>query len=615
MVAALSGLWAGLLAGALLSLLSIAAFKLWPLPIHIPLWGAAFPLVGALIGAIACAWKRPSTTEIARWVDHKQALQERLSTALEVLPAANDWAALVLTDAAAHASRVDPRKLAPFRLTTAAKIAAIILLAAAMLGFVPEQRSELQKRRQADAENIRETGRRISELSRRLVEKRPPTVQSTQVAMETAMDLGKGLERATLTRMDAMREISSAAEKIRARAKTLADDPALKQMRQAARSAGGEVSSREALQKQIETLKNQLGTESSFEQIDKLRSKLARMEQTARASTDGGLGAGANQEIAAGLSELARQAQALGLNLPELDAAIEALAAQQTDRFLQKLEAAMSELEKLSEMSKTLQALQQQAARIGRDLAEQLKNGQAESARETLSKLARQLQDSRLSPDQLGKVLEEVQKAIPASENYGRVSDHLKKAASEMQCGKSGEAAASLQAAAKELESLMQQFGDAETLMATLDALNQASMCIGAGQCWQPGRRPGAGNGSRPGAGVGTWADATQQWDAPPGEMVDNSGFQRPDMDPRSADAERQEGAPLSPTKIRGQFSQGGQMPSISLKGVGIKGQSTVGYEQAAEAAQSEADSALSQEKVPRSYRESVKNYFDEIRN
>jgi hypothetical protein len=55
-------------------------------------------------------------------------------------------------------------------------------------------------------------------------------------------------------------------------------------------------------------------------------------------------------------------------------------------------------------------------------------------------------------------------------------------------------------------------------------------------------------------------------------------------------------------------------MPSITLKGVSIKGQSKVDYEQAATAAQSDAESALSQEKVPRAYQGAVKDYFDDLK-
>ena len=55
-------------------------------------------------------------------------------------------------------------------------------------------------------------------------------------------------------------------------------------------------------------------------------------------------------------------------------------------------------------------------------------------------------------------------------------------------------------------------------------------------------------------------------------------------------------------------------MPSITLKGVSIKGQSKIDYEQAATAAQSDAQSALSQEKVPRAYQNAVKDYFDDLK-
>jgi flavin-binding protein dodecin len=55
-------------------------------------------------------------------------------------------------------------------------------------------------------------------------------------------------------------------------------------------------------------------------------------------------------------------------------------------------------------------------------------------------------------------------------------------------------------------------------------------------------------------------------------------------------------------------------MPSITLKGVSIKGTSKVTYEEAAAAAQSDAQSALSQEKVPRAYQGAVKDYFDDLK-
>jgi hypothetical protein len=50
------------------------------------------------------------------------------------------------------------------------------------------------------------------------------------------------------------------------------------------------------------------------------------------------------------------------------------------------------------------------------------------------------------------------------------------------------------------------------------------------------------------------------------------------------------------------------------LKGVSIKGQSKVAYEEAAATAQIEAQSALSQDKVPRAYQGAVRDYFDDTK-
>jgi hypothetical protein len=125
------------------------------------------------------------------------------------------------------------------------------------------------------------------------------------------------------------------------------------------------------------------------------------------------------------------------------------------------------------------------------------------------------------------------------------------------------------------------------------------------------------GKGGKPGSGVGTWADDDGGWgyDGQWTDKWDNSGITRPDMDPRGLtdrDVTQNEG--LTPTKVKGQMSPGGQMPSITLKGVSIKGQSKVSYEESVTTAQADAQSALSQEKVPRAYQGAVKDYFDDLK-
>ena len=142
-------------------------------------------------------------------------------------------------------------------------------------------------------------------------------------------------------------------------------------------------------------------------------------------------------------------------------------------------------------------------------------------------------------------------------------------------------------------------------------------MAIGSGQGWKRYDSPGFNpKGRGPGGGVGTWGDDSAQWDGMYNEHWDNTGFDRPDEDPRGH-TDRGEGDlndALRPTKVKGQFKQGGPMPSITLKGVSIKGQSRVAYEEAAAAAQSDAQAALTQEKVPRAYQGAVRDYFNDIK-
>jgi len=124
---------------------------------------------------------------------------------------------------------------------------------------------------------------------------------------------------------------------------------------------------------------------------------------------------------------------------------------------------------------------------------------------------------------------------------------------------------------------------------------------LGCLACKGQGWKQGGGNNPN---GVGTWAEETG-WSYYPQEVnqtgVDNSGIERPNLDPRGlTERDSTLNDALKPTKVKGQMAPGGQMPSITLKGVAIKGQSKVQFEEAATAAQTEAQSALNQDQVPR---------------
>ena len=353
--------------------------------------------------------------------------------------------------------------------------------------------------------------------------------------------------------------------------------------------------------------------------IDKLNQELNKLQEAAKAEQEknGDLSQATKDKMSQSLAALSKHAQDMGLNMPNLDQAIQALAASQTGMFLKDMQASVDDLQKMSDLAKSVQQIEQQMQKTGKDLAEQLKNGQAEAAQATLQKMIDQLKSANLTPEQLKQIMADVAKAVDPGSKYGKVADFLEKAGQQMQAGQKPDAAQSLADASKELDRLMQQMGDAKSLMAEMDALNQASMsvgtCNGWGACQSPGFNP---HGRKPGKGVGTWADENGGWgyDGQQTELMDNSTMKRPDMAGKGL-TDRGDGElsdALKPTQVKGQFSPGGQMPSITLKGVSIKGTSTVSLEEATVAAQQDAQSALSQEKVPRAYQGAVRDYFDD---
>jgi len=622
---ALRGLWLGSLAGAAVWLAALAAFKLAPIPLQTLNIAAVLGSACAALGFILGGWRKPSLAATARWVDVRQNLKERMSTALEV---ANDkanplWSELVVHDAASHAKEIDPRSLVPFHLTRAAHWTILLLAVAVGLGFVPEYRSDAFKKREADKEIIKDVGRGMAEVTRHEMATRPPVAEPVKESLAQVAALADVFQKAELTRAEALKDLASVQDKLKDQLKELGKDPAMKRLDQAMRASGPNQPSGSELQKQMDALQKKLGTDQADpEKTQALKDKLEKMQDAARAMTskpNGGSDA-ERQQLSDSLSALSREAAEMGLELPNLDDAIAALSAAETDKFLKDLDASLADKDKLNNLPKQMQGLSQQMEKLGKDLAEQLDKGQADLAQSTLERMKKQLESGKISSEDLQKMLEEVSKAIDPASEYGECGKCLSNAADQMKAGDKAGAAQSLADAAKELEDLMQQFGDAQSLAAAMDALKDASMCVGSGQCWSlcRGSKPRAGQRPNGGPGVGTWADDENSWlnEVPMSdEWYDNSLVQRPDQDSRGQserDGALSEG--LIPTKVKGQFSPGDRMPSITLPGVSIKGTSRVQFEEAATAAQSDADSALAQDKVPRAYQGPVKDYFDDLK-
>lgn len=636
----LHGLWSGLLVGAITWLLVLGLYKIAPLPPALVSWAWVAPLASALIGALLGGWNPIPPATAARLIESRKNLDQRLSTAWELAhpakpnPATNSpWTHLVLADAAESIRGLDLPRLLPLHLPRFAPWILLVVGAVVGLGFVPEYRSASYLRQQKEAHAIRETGRKMAEVIRHELQERNPTQEAVRDALTHAANLGDRLSQAKFTKAESLTQLANATERLEQEARQLDSQPVLQKLRQAAQSPSGNASANgnnPALQKQLEKIQRALG--GSPDALDHLAEQLQQAQKLA-AGMQGSSPEGASQQaLAQALSQLAQSAAQHGMDPGALNQALQALQNLDVDRILRHLASAGQDLDKLRDLARKMAEAQKLAEQAGKDLAEQLERGQANAAADTLDKMVEQLKAAGLTPDQTRQMLEEIAKALKPAGDYGKVGELLRAAAADMKADAKPNAGKNLAQAAAELRQMAQQAQDAQQLADALAALQGAQLAIASGNMWRPGGQcqggacsgcslhpngqPRAGKGGKPGRGVGTWADETGWLYYPEvTERWDNTGLVRPDMAPRGH-TDRGDGElsdTILPTKLSGQFSPG-PMPSIPLKGVSIVGHSSVQYQQAVDAAQSEAQSALNQDQVPRAYRNTVKGYFDDLK-
>src|SRR5271155_727767 len=239
---ALHGLWNGLLGGAILTLLVISLNHVLPLPLWVVLAAPFIPVPFMLAGLLAGGWRKAALTETARWVDVRQRLHERLSTALELAsePDPGRWSEMVVADAASHVKEIEPHRLVSFHLPKGTRWALLALALCAGLGFVPEYRSKSYLQNKKDAQNIKNVGKQLSELTRRSLQARPPAFEPTEKSLDAVAELGDQLAKKTLTRNEALKELSSVADRLKEQINDLGKDPGLKKLQEAARASGGD---------------------------------------------------------------------------------------------------------------------------------------------------------------------------------------------------------------------------------------------------------------------------------------------------------------------------------------------------------------------------------------
>lgn len=618
-------MWLGLLIGVCLWLAALGVYKLAPIPQATLLWagviGLTLPLAGLLFGLA----RRFAGSDTARWLDREIGLKERLSTAMELSASAaknSAWSALVIRDAAKAAGKIEPGKLLPLRLPSVCRWTLLVLAACVGLGFVPEHRSQAHLDQQRDSAIIEDVGQNLAALTKLQVELSPPHFEPTKDALESVQVLGWEFKKGKLVRDEALANLSILAERLRDQSNKLGQARTLKKMQQAAQTPpGAGRQTKAAMQRQLDELKKSLGgaKEAKTEQFDELKSKMDAVKDAAAGLPDASSPEGqqARQELAQSMADLAKMAEQMGLEMPNIDEALLALESSGIDQFLKNMDIAGEDLQKMADLAKAMQNLQMQMAEIGKSLGEQLEKGQVPAAIESLKKMMEQLASAQLTPEQLEKMIQELQEALDPATDFGECSKRLSDAKGKAKAGDKAAASQSLAEAAEELKKVLQQMGDMENMMAALQNLERAQLAVGNCQSFGSCQKPGVGPSSKPGGGVGTWGnDSYQLTQEDLAQRWDNSGFSRPEMDARG-NTDRGEGKvpnDMVSTRIKGKINPKGSMPSITLRGVSIKGSSKVQFQEAVTAAQSDARNALNQDKVPRSYRDSVRNYFDDLK-
>ena len=618
-------MWLGLLIGVCLWLGALVVYKLAPIPQATLVWAGVIGLSLPLAGLLAGLAKRFGVGDTARWLDRETGLKERLSTAVELSGSDKKnsaWSALVIRDAAKAADKIEPWKLLPLRLPKVCHWSLLVLAACVGLGFVPEHRSQAYLDQQRDSAIIEDVGQNLAARTMRQVEISPPYFKPTEAALESVQELGLEFTHGKLVRDEALAKLSSLAEQLRDQSSKLGQARTLKKIQQAARTPpGAGRQSKAEMQRQLDELKKSLGDvkEAKPEQFDALKSKMAAIRDAAAGLPDASSPEGqqARQQLAQSMADLSKMAEQMGLEMPNIDEALQALESSDIDQFLKNMALAGEDLQKMADLAKSMRNLQMQMAEIGKTLGEQLEKGQVPAAIVSLQKMMEQLESAQLTPGQLEKMIKELQSALDPAENFGECSKYISDAMGKAKAGDKAGASQSLAEAAEELRKVQYQLCDLENMMAALQNLERAQLAVGNSQSFGSCQKPGVGPTGKPGGGVGTWGDDSYQ--LTPEDLAqrwDNSGFSRPDLDARG-NTDRGDGKvpdDMVSTRVKGKINPKGPMPSISLRGVSIKGNSRVKFEEAVTAAQSDAHNALNQDKVPRAYRDSVRDYFDDLK-
>jgi hypothetical protein len=399
----------GLFWGSVLGALAIFATKLWMVPI------SPYVLAGTLLGAttlgfvLRAVFMRVSMLAVAGEIDARLGLRERVSSALALAGDAPEglkakprdpFVRTLIRDAAKSVERAQLRRVYPWRLPRAWLRAAIALLIAAALSFVPQLNWFVRQSDRAQAKLVQVEGNRLVELGKKLeqeaAERKDPVLK--QHAQEIKR-VGEKLNSGQMKKRDALKQLQRLKEKLQAQSQPPQGE------RKLLSQLGEQLSKQESTRELGEMLKQG--------NIDKLGGQLKQLAQNA---AQGKLSAQDQQQ----LKDL----------MQAIDEALKSDAAKSPDaaQLKQNLENLKQAIAKDQQLQKALQdavkGFEQALNNLTQQLSQNGMNSQAQSLNQLMQQLRQQIQQNgMINPQtlqQMQQQLNQTQQDIQSNPNLNQ---------------------------------------------------------------------------------------------------------------------------------------------------------------------------------------------------
>lgn len=513
--------------------------------------GLGATLAGALVASLI---RKPSEDQVARTIDERAGLRERISTALCVDENEDSWSKAIVGDASDRARRVIIRDTLPIAAPRRSYLP--VLAAIALLGvwWVPGtdvmgllSKKEQQQANQAQIEQVKAEVNNTKDLIAEI--KAKTGVEMENLDEETSPELTpestEFIDPQEIAR-SAIKELTSLSDKLQA-----------------------ERNNKEG---------------AAFEALKDMTRQLTApqdgpMTEMARAMARG--------DFAEAKKQLEEMAQAVKDGK---------MSEEQKQQASEQLEAMKQALEQMAENRQSLEE-QLKAAGLSQEQAKQLATDP-----EALKKA---LQEAGASEEQAQQLSQAAQSQQQASDAASSMAQSMGQMAAGMQQNNPNQMS-------QGLDSMSGQLSNMETMQAEMNSLDQAmSQCHNQlaqlGQCSGGGQGQGYGQDAKWGK-TGQFSEGSSQGfgsgSGGPGQGMGQS----PDAQASDFTLKR-ERAEVNTT------DDGPVIASTMVQGTQIKGESTATFRNAVQSATTQAAEAIETKRVPRKHENAVQHYFGKLDN